>query len=66
MAPISVFHSRFFVPLRYTKRAPFKPGRGTISKSKEGYSELIPIQNKTFQHFLALASLAPTTKNSYF
>ena len=26
-APISAFHSRFFVPLRSTKRAPFKSGR---------------------------------------
>ncbi len=27
-APVSVFHSRFFAPLRCAKRAPFKPGRG--------------------------------------
>lgn len=26
-APLSVFRSRFFVPLRSTKRAPLKPGR---------------------------------------
>lgn len=26
-AAFSVFHSRFFIPLRFIKRAPFKPGR---------------------------------------
>jgi hypothetical protein len=31
MAPISVFHSRFFAPLRSSKRAPFKPGRNSIA-----------------------------------
>lgn len=29
-APVSVFHSRFFAPLRCAKRAPFKPGRGFV------------------------------------
>jgi hypothetical protein len=42
-APLSVFHSRFFVPLRSTKRAPFKPGR-KVDINLKAFNDRKPLQ----------------------